>query len=702
MLYVCAMIAGMFGGSTSLLHAQDSSRSHESLPNWKQMTTVEAVYRGYPSDVRDLLNALDLSKPGLEDVRKAVEREKVAEAAQRLLKYYRTADTAQWLRTFTPTDTSRGFYHARQMLKDAYGFHSRRDTVPRNQDGGLDWTHRGPTGDIQWTKALNRHFPIKRLLEAYLFTERDTFAHRLDRDLRDWIVHSRPYPGKKTDNPVWGELGVSFRVENWAKVFFALQGDSHLQPGTRLLLLMSLQDHAHFLKNFHSGGNLATMQLSSLALLAAAWPEFSASEDWMTYATQTLDEELERQVYSDGVHDELSASYHLLALLNFEQLSDIWRKAGKSIPETYEKNLVRMYEYLAWVMRPNGRSPLNNDSDLKDLRGPVREAAERYDEPQWAYMATNGEEGQRPKGLSSRVFPWAGQVVSRNGWHESAHWSFFDIGPWGTAHQHNDKLHLSIHAFGRDILVDAGRFAYQGEVADRFRRDYGRHSRSHNVVMVDGKEQHPGAKKADGPLSQNQYMVRERFDYARGRVDFGNVEGKAVHQRALLYLRGEAWVVLDRIITDRPRRVEAFWHFHPDCTVAQDGASVVTTDKGKGNLRLRAAGSAWTVEVVKGQDELYPQGWYSHGYNRFEEAAAVVARQNIQETATFAWLITPAKEDVPPSYIQLNEVTKRHAGVRIRIGEKLWGATIPILGRKSPQLHLVSNKRGKGTSKSSQ
>jgi len=656
------------------------------------MTTVEAVYRAYPSDVRELLNALDLSNPDLEAVRKAVERKKVAEAVQKLLKYYRTADTAQWLRTFTPTDTSRGFYNARQILKDAYGFHRRRDTVPRNQYGSLDWTHRGPTGDIQWTKALNRHFPIKRLLEAYLFTERDTFAHRLDRDLRDWIVHSRPYPAKKTDNPVWGELAVSFRVENWAKVFFALQDDSHLQPGTRLLMLMSLQDHAHYLKNFHSGGNLATMQLSSLALLAAAWPEFSASETWMTYATQTLKEELKRQVYPDGVHEELSASYHLLALLNFEQLIDIRQKAGKSIPKAYEENIVRMYEYLAWVIRPNGRSSLNNDSDLKDLRSPVKKAAERYDEPQWVYIATSGKEGQRPKELLSRVFPWAGQAVSRNGWHEGAHWSFFDIGPWGTAHQHNDKLHLSVHAFGRDLLVDAGRFAYQGEVAHRFRRDYGRHSRSHNVVVVDGQGQGSEPEKTDRPLGQHQYVVRERFDYARGHVGFDEVEGKAVHRRALLYVRDEAWIVLDRIVTDRPRTVETYWHFHPECAVALSDSSIVTTDEGEGNLRLRAANPDWEVELVEGQDEPYPQGWYSKEYNRFVEAPVAVARQEIDGTATFAWLVTPGKGNVAPSSIQLNEATERQAKVRIQIGEKVWRATMHITGKASPQLVSVPQR----------
>ncbi|WP_118840767.1 alginate lyase family protein [Salinibacter ruber] len=686
-LFTVGLLVGTFLSS----HAQEPTRA-DTTARWKQMTTVRAVCRAYPSDVKDLLNALNLRKPGLEAVRKAVERDRVAEAAQKLLVYYRAAETAKWLRTYTPTDTSRGFYYARQMLDDTYRFYEETGTVPRTKDDGLDWTYRGPAGDVEWAKALNRHFPIRRLLEAYLYTEKDTFAHRLDRNLRDWIVHSRPYPGEDASTPVWGELAVSFRVEVWSEVFFALQDDDLLRPGTRLLMLMSLQDHAHYLKNFHSGGNLATMELSSLALLAAAWPEFSSSDDWMTYATQILGEELKRQVYPDGVHQELSASYHLLALSNFEQLIDIRQKAEELIPKTYEDKLVRMYEYLAWVMRPNGRNPLNNDSDLKDLRDLVREAAERYDEPQWAYIATRGEEGRRPKGLLSRVFPWAGQVISRNGWHEGAHWSFFDIGPWGTAHQHNDKLHLSVHAFGRDLLVDAGRFAYQGEVAHRFREEYARHSRGHNVVMIDGQGQGAGVQKRDRSLGQHQYMVRERFDYARGRVDFDDVEGKAVHRRVVLYVRDEAWIVLDRIVTDRPRTVETYWHFHPECAVALSGSSIATTDEGEGNLRLRAASPGWDVELVEGQDEPYPQGWYSKEYSRFVEATVAIARQEIDGTATFAWLIAPGKGNVAPASIQLNEATERQANVRIQVGEKVWRATIPITGKTSPQLVSVPQR----------
>ena len=45
------------------------------------------------------------------------------------------------------------------------------------------------------------------------------------------------------------------------------------------------------------------------------------------------------------------------------------------------------------------------------------------------------------------------------------------------------------------------------------------------------------------------------------------------HTRAVLYLRGVGWVVVDRIATDRPCRITPLWHLHPDGTVVRDEAT---------------------------------------------------------------------------------------------------------------------------------
>lgn len=547
-------------------------------PDWTQLTTVEAVYQRYPSKVKKLLVHLDKKNSELEEVHAAVRDDQIIKATRILLKYYRTTETAQWLQHYA-SELSGNEYRARKILQDEYRFKGKVDTIPRNQNGGLNWMHGGPDDDQEWAFALNRHSHIETLLEAYLATEKEAYARRLDRELRDWFVHSHPYPAEKQQGPVWRGLEVASRIESWAKVFFAMQRDDQLQSGTRLLMLVSLRDHAHYLRNYHSSRNWVTMELSALGLLAAAWPEYAASTEWMKYATQTLQAELNWQVYPDGAQKELTTHYHWIALANFEQLYDLRRKSEYPMSQSYEDHLGQMYQYLASVLRPNGTGPLNNDGDVRTYAEELARAADRYGRPEWRFVATQGTEGTRPEHGPSRVLPWAGQLVSRSGWTPGSQWSFFDIGPWGLAHQHNDKLHLSIHAAGQDLLVDSGRFAYSGAIARRYRASYGRHSRGHNVVMIDGQGQKPGPKAAKSPVPTFRALTTERYDFARGSVDrFEDVRGSVEHKRAVLYVRDQAWVVVDRITTDRPRTVETLWHFHPDCTVGQEDASLRTTD----------------------------------------------------------------------------------------------------------------------------
>merc|ERR1719331_1317894 len=112
------------------------------------------------------------------------------------------------------------------------------------------------------------------------------------------------------------------------------------------------------------------------------------------------------------------------------------------------------------------------------------------------------------------MFEWAGQLVSRSGWDRHAHWSWFDVGPFGSSgHGHRDKLHLSVRIGSVHLLVDAGRFSYDGELAP-FRTNYGTRSRGHNVLLLDGHDQVDKPKKASTPLSNNSWSIDPRDDRA--------------------------------------------------------------------------------------------------------------------------------------------------------------------------------------------
>lgn len=84
-----------------------------------------------------------------------------------------------------------------------------------------------------------------------------------------------------------------------------------------------------------------------------------------------------------------------------------------------------MWNYLAMTIRPDGFGVLNNDSDLNNNRQNVLEAAQKYERPDWTYVVSNGAKGAKPNAAPSVFFPWAGQLISRSGYGQKAHWSFW-------------------------------------------------------------------------------------------------------------------------------------------------------------------------------------------------------------------------------------------------------------------------------------
>jgi len=605
--------------------------------------TVEWVCKAHGDRVRELFGSLDLSRAGMERVRAAVEDERWEDACRELLSYYRGCDSGAWLRLgVAPSWAGKKDARSEKLLQDTFTYHSLEYKVPRTSSGGLNWKTGGPNNDREWTQAFNRLYHLPWLMYGYLNTGDEAYARRIAADMVDWIF-SNPYPGRPARNPQWAGLAVAARVRFWAEVFYGLQASGALAPGASILMLSSLTEHVRYLQSFHhERGNWVAAEMSGLATAAAAWPEFKESNAWLSYAIGVMKAAAEDQVYPDGAQKELTAQYEYVAAFDFELFVSIIAHAGAPAPAEIESRIEQMWGYLAYTMRPDGYSPMNNDSDHYYARRNVLPAAERYHRPDWTYIATNGREGTLPERGPSVAFPWAGQLVTRDGWGEDAQWAFFDAGPSGIAHMHADKLHLSVSAYGRDLLVDAGRYTYAWGVE----RNYFVGSASHNVILVDGCRQELSELEATRPLAAGEYGTDETFDFMRGTIDTGYIglKGTATHTRTVVYARGAFWVVVDHISTDRPRDLQALWHFHPDCTIETDGDTVASVDDGKGNLRVvPVAAIGWGVDVVSGRMEPDMQGWYSDAYNHKVPNPTAVYRARIDGPVTFAWVLVPSR-----------------------------------------------------------
>ncbi len=164
------------------------------------------------------------------------------------------------------------------------------------------------------------------------------------------------------------------------------------------------------------------------------------------------------------------------------------------------------------------------------------------------------------------------------------------------------------------------------------------------------------------------YLTAPGFDYVSGKIDqgFAGVKGRAAHARAVVYLRGLCWAVFDRVTSDRPRELEALWHFHPECAVKTEKLQAVSTDAGKGNLRIvPAGGPEWKLEIVKGREKPSIQGWYSEKYNVKQPNATAVYSAKVGKSAAFAWVLFPARGAVPA--VKVEALPAPEGALRVRV-----------------------------------
>jgi len=604
-----------------------------------------------PAQARErVLAALDLERPELAQVRAAAE----AAGPEAALRGYRELLAGRdWPAVFVrghdigPAEHERV---AREALEGIYTQQGVTAEQPRRADGGIDWGWRGPRDDREWAWFMNRHIHWVSLLRAWRQTGEARYARAIAREARDW-VEANPPPGRMSFSHAWRALEAARRIDGpWFEVVAALFGEAALDEEAAVLILASMVDHARYLRAHHAPrGNHLVTELTALALVALAFPEFEESGEWLAYAGERLEAEILRQTYADGAQRELANHYQRVAIQSFRRYArlveaareQMGREAGVSAG--YAGRLAKMKDYFRLVMRPDGTGPLNNDSDLEDNR----ELLEGW----------TGEPVEVPE--EDFVAPFAGHAVLRGeGVAGRRMWAFFDGGWHGTDHQHEDRLHVSLTLGGRDVLVDSGRYSY----APGPWRDYFAGARGHNGVLLNGEAAARAPLEGDGPAPL-RYHAGRGFAWAAARnawpvTSLGGTGG-ARHLRVVLRLAGGRLLVVDRVLVARPTEVAVRWHFHPDWDLAEDapgGAGGLALTAGQGaekpgaawlSLPAEAGEGGWTVALARGQQEPYPQGWYSPEYNERYPALAATYRRRAGGPLVTGWLFSAGGEAAP-------------------------------------------------------
>jgi len=306
-----------------------------------------------------------------------------------------------------------------------------------------------------------------------------------------------------------------------------------------------------------------------------------------------------------------------------------------------------MYDYNLKAMTPQGRLPPLNDAGYTNVLPSLEEGAELFGREDFRWAATSGTEGKAPD-YTSVAFPYAGQYVMRSGWNGDDRYLLFESGPYGIGHQHEDKLSMFLYGFARVLLTEAGTYPYD---RSKYRR-YVLGTWAHNTILVDSQQQHRRGLRetyeTDAPLD-NLWIHNAVFDAADGVYQSGygpNRDVRVRHQRTVVFVRPDYWVVVDRLHAEGEHGYDILWHLNAHAA-ASDPRTLAAwgTDRQVANLMVTpASAEGLQLEIVVGREEPV-LGFAPAARKRPIPVLDYTARAT--GAVTLAWVLTPYPHERP-------------------------------------------------------
>lgn len=624
----------------------------------------------------EFFQSLDLGLPGLEQVAEAARREDWTAARIAFGRYFRQRSTPRWhIQPKPPVKSAKPLSSkskAESLLRHEWTWNKQHFNLGADIDWSSNPMNEGESKTPEWNASLNRHFHLRELADAYVATGQEKYAAEVVAQMLDWIEDCPVLEGKSGNSPyhyAWETLNTAVRAgETWPDVIYTILPSQSLTDSALCTIAKSLVEHARHLDRWPTrSGNWLTMESAACFVVGTLLCEHREAAAWRAHGIERLHRQMATDVYPDGLEIELAIGYNDWVLRNFAAVLELARLNGREseIPADYQGQLERMYAYHVYASMPNGQVPglndASNSSPAKILQQGFRYFPQRQD---FLWLASGGKQG-RPPQETSYAFPYSGHYVMRSGWDQNARWLLLDAGPFGSGHQHEDKLQCLACAYGKPLLVEGGTYMYD---QSRWRR-YVLSTRGHNTIRVDDQEQNR-RKDRDSfvlPLPfqplDNTWITRKDFDYAVGRYDSGygpDRKTKVVHTRAVLFVKPDYWVLFDALdpADGGQHDYESLFHLNaPGAEVAPDAAAVITRSADEANLHVCFAGAGpLKIDVVQGLTEEPVQGWAQGPWRPVPTAVCRWNAKGKSRLATVLYPVPPGRQS-PVQTVALRPVT---------------------------------------------
>jgi Heparinase II/III-like protein/Concanavalin A-like lectin/glucanases superfamily/Heparinase II/III N-terminus/Bacterial Ig domain len=525
----------------------------------------------------------------------------------------------------------------------------------------LTWEE-DPYHEAYWEFYFYGLRPEATLLYEWETTGRTDYLQKLIAILRSYVAYdvTRPEDTVTFDNDHTSAYRTMELINFYVKLKIAHALPTDLEAG----LGRSLEKLGRFLaepQHFEADYNHGFNEGAALLLLADNFPHMAGASGWRVLALERLREMLANTIDADGVEVENSPFYQVYVLGLVYQIAHWAKRYEPGLATPYEEAATKMLRYTADVTMPNGYLPMLGatattymPSQDPNVYGPMAAA-----DPEFDFAYTRGARGTPPPD-GTVLFPVSGLFLMRSPLGAVTNlpnqtFVTFNAGTYRTSHSDLDAMGITMYSNGAEVLPTSGLYTYTEEPD----LEYFHGTRSHNTVVVDGKDQEEGSAEA------GSHGSGEGATWASG---LSRLYPGVSHHRTVVILRQGLVLVHDELASETSHEYSQTWHLAPNAAPAGTAAALTASAGGKPQLRITQADSTGiSLQSFNGATDPM-QGWYSSSYGSKQPSWAL---QYTREgtTAAFGTLLAAGPYAGEPATLT------EHAGAEADTLEACVGAT---------------------------
>ena len=367
--------------------------------------------------------------------------------------------------------------------------------------------------DVKYVWEFNRHQHFTYLGIAYFLTNEENYAIEFKNQIINWI---KTNPALYGINWVSG-LEISIRLTSWLFTLLFFKDSKEINNDNFFkIIFKSMFQHAFYLRYFYErhSFNHTVGDLFGIYFFSKIFEENKQLRKWESKFLKKFRQQIYLQTRPDGTNIEQSINYHRF-VLEFFTLFTVLNLNKITLKE--RALIEKMYDYLLYIIKPNGELPLVGDNDdgkllllttynknsILDLFNIGSIIFKRKDlkfisnkiSPltillygKWGYDSYEILKHKEPN-LTCKYFKNGGYIVLRNNWSDKANYLFVDFGKFGAGyagHSHSSITNFIFCYEGKNIIIDSGNYTYN---ESWYERNYFRYSKAHNILTINNENQ---------------------------------------------------------------------------------------------------------------------------------------------------------------------------------------------------------------------